>query len=59
MLVLCRNVGESLVIQRTPRSVTHIKVIRSERPTVVLSIETRSLDGRLRKRTEVQLGEPA
>lgn len=59
MLVLCRNVGESLVIHKSPDSLTRIKVIRAQRPTVVLSIETRSLDGSLRKRTLLQLNESA
>ncbi|WP_342246577.1 hypothetical protein [Pseudomonas sp. OTU5201] len=59
MLVLCRNVGESLVIQRTPDTLTRIKVIRAERPTVVLSVETRTLDGRLTQRSEIRLRESA
>ncbi|MDH4580555.1 hypothetical protein E8F20_01550 [Pseudomonas sp. BN415] len=59
MLVLCRNVGESLVIQRTPDTLTRIKVIRTERPTVVLSVETRTLDGRLTQRSEIRLRESA
>ena len=59
MLVLCRNVGESLVIQQTPETLTRIKVIRTERPTVILSVETRTLDGKLMKRTELHLPETA
>lgn len=59
MLVLCRNVGESLVIQRTPDTITRIKVIRSERPMVVLSVETRTLDGKLEELTELHLRESA
>ncbi|WP_271408503.1 hypothetical protein [Pseudomonas sp. Q1-7] len=59
MLVLSRNVGESLVIQRTPDTLTRIKVIRTERPSVVLSVETLGLDGRLRERHEIHLRDSA
>lgn len=59
MLVLSRNVGESLVIQRTPDTLTRIKVIRTERPSVVLSVETLGLDGRLRERREIHLRDSA
>lgn len=59
MLVLCRNVGESLVIQKTPDTLTRIKVVRTERPMVILSVETRTLDGKLKERTELRLLESA
>ncbi|MCY1207553.1 hypothetical protein D9M68_145220 [compost metagenome] len=59
MLVLCRNVGETLVIQHSPETLTHIKVIRTERPTVILSVETRTLDGKLKELTELRLRESA
>ncbi|WP_044870450.1 hypothetical protein [Pseudomonas sp. LFM046] len=59
MLILCRNVGESVVVQRTPDTITRIKVIRVERPTVVLSVETRTLDGRLTESRELRLLESA
>lgn len=50
MLVLCRNVGETLAIQRSPETLTRIKVIRMEQPTVILSVEARTLDGKLKER---------
>ncbi|GLZ85713.1 hypothetical protein E8E95_15765 [Pseudomonas sp. BN414] len=59
MLVLCRNVGESLVIQNTSDTLTRIKVVRTERPMVILSVETRTLDGKLKEVTELRLPESA
>ncbi len=59
MLVLCRNIGETLVIQNTPDTLTRIKVVRTERPMVILSVETHTLDGKLRERTELHLPESA
>ncbi|MFC5696618.1 hypothetical protein ACFPU0_13740 [Pseudomonas sp. GCM10022186] len=57
MLVLCRTPGESLVIQRSPDTLTRIKVVRVQWPMIVLAIETLGLDGALMERRELRLRE--
>ncbi|MFZ6048892.1 hypothetical protein ACFW0H_22570 [Pseudomonas sp. CR3202] len=57
MRVLCLTPGESLVIQRSPDTLTRIKVVRLQWPMIVLALETRSLAGALLERSELRLRE--
>ncbi len=57
MLVLCRSPGESLVIQRSPDTLTRIKVVRVRWPMIVLAIETLDSAGALMERRELRLRE--